>query len=424
MGIKTPAEMDDALIRSFSRSFPLWLADDVTFASNAHAERTPLTAKPLGRMNEKEGSRNLSATKRLTEDWRKIESRKGWSIEWKTSEWRQLRIKVNLPVKLEIREAADLCNALKPLGIDANAWNKAVNRVRELAMRFRIPFGKFESAASDAERRLLPIVRLIRILKNTNSLWAHEFDDSEMKRLTLLIDWLLANPNSGLFIREIPVEGVDTKWFEKHQALICGVWQLIEELRGTDRGKENADFLSSLGLKRKPQFLRVRHASSWTAGEPDDVVQLTLERLASTPPNSNTVVIIENEQTGLSIDIPPEIPILIAMGYGVSALDSVDWLRGARILYFGDLDTHGLAILSDLRGIYPQTQSVLMDQETFLQYRHLAVKELSQVKRRPEALNANESELFDLLLSTNGRLEQERIPIDIINNALRFKLIN
>ena len=131
---------------------------------------------------------------------------------------------------------------------------------------------------------------------------------------------------------------------------------------------------------------------------------------------------IENEQTGLSIDIPPDIPILIGMGYGVTALDEAEWLADCRILYFGDLDTHGLAILSDLRKIYSQTESVMMDAETFMRFRDLAVLEPSQVKRMPDCLTEIELRLLEILSETKGRLEQERIPIADINRAFRNRL--
>lgn len=422
MAIKTPQEMDDALKRAFSRSFPEWLGDDASFGLLSPTMRSVLIEKPLGRMNEKEGAVNLTKTKELIQSWKRVEDRRGWSVGWKKAQWRQLGIAVELPSWVEVREAADLCDALKPDSIDGQSWKAAVHRVRSIAMEFGIPFKTLHTDEAIEKEGGRPLLRLIRILRNANALWPMEFDDHELKRFTELLKWLLAHPDSGLFIREIPVEGVDTKWFEKHQALISGVWQLIKELDGKDTLNDNVDFLTALGLRRKPLFVRVRHASFWTGGDANDVVQLTLDRLAASCPQKKTVVIIENEQTGLSLDIPPDIPILIGMGYGVTALDEAEWLADCRILYFGDLDTHGLAILSDLRKIYSQTESVMMDVETFMKFRHLAVSEPSQVKRMPNCLNESELKLFEILCEAKGRLEQERIPIADINRSLRNRL--
>ncbi|NOR71388.1 MAG: hypothetical protein GQ532_17115, partial [Methylomarinum sp.] len=43
--------------------------------------------------------------------------------------------------------------------------------------------------------------------------------------------------------------------------------------------------------------------------------------------------------------------------------------------YWGDLDTHGFAILSRLRHYYPQVKSILMDEKTLEQFAHLSVYE-------------------------------------------------
>ena len=140
MAIKTPQAMDDALKRAFSRSFPEWLGDDASFGLLSPTMRSVLIEKPLGRMNEKEGAVNLTKTKELIQSWKRVEDRRGWSVGWKKAQWRQLGIAVELPSWVEVRKAADLCDALKPDGIDGKSWKAAVHRVRAIAMEFGIPF--------------------------------------------------------------------------------------------------------------------------------------------------------------------------------------------------------------------------------------------------------------------------------------------
>lgn len=110
------------------------------------------------------------------------------------------------------------------------------------------------------------------------------------------------------------------------------------------------------------------------------------------------------------------------MGYGVAALEEIPWLSDTRILYFGDLDTHGLAILAECRKRFPQTESLLMDQATFDRFRPLAVTEARQAGPLPEALNESEAALYAELLRTQGRLEQERIPLEAVNAAISLAL--
>ncbi|MCL7660007.1 DUF2220 domain-containing protein, partial [Klebsiella pneumoniae] len=53
----------------------------------------------------------------------------------------------------------------------------------------------------------------------------------------------------------------------------------------------------------------------------------------------------------------------------------MDWIVGARVIYWGDLDSHGFAILNRLRSHLPEVESVLMDEATLLAHRDLWVPE-------------------------------------------------
>ena len=54
-------------------------------------------------------------------------------------------------------------------------------------------------------------------------------------------------------------------------------------------------------------------------------------------------------------------------GYGVDELlAALPWRAQVRIRYWGDIDTHGFAILSAVRAVAPHTDSVLMDESTLL----------------------------------------------------------
>ena len=82
--------------------------------------------------------------------------------------------------------------------------------------------------------------------------------------------------------------------------------------------------------------------------------------------------------------------------------------------YWGDLDTHGLAILSRLRGHLPQVRSLLMDEATLLAHRNLWVEEPLPLRADAIAhLDADEQRIFHDLCgdrwSVRVRLEQERI---------------
>src|SRR3546814_851990 len=49
-----------------------------------------------------------------------------------------------------------------------------------------------------------------------------DYSAEDFERLMTLLAWLNANPASGLYLRQLPVEGLDTKWLEKRTGLEIG----------------------------------------------------------------------------------------------------------------------------------------------------------------------------------------------------------
>lgn len=115
----------------------------------------------------------------------------------------------------------------------------------------------------------------------------------------------------------------------------------------------------------------------------------------------------------------PNVPIFLGLGYGVTMLEALPWLSEKKILYFGDLDTHGLAILAECRRLFAQTQSLLTDLPTFERFREFAVPEPKQASLPKDYLTDGECALAERLEAQGLRLEQERIPLSVISSALR-----
>ena len=65
------------------------------------------------------------------------------------------------------------------------------------------------------------------------------------------------------------------------------------------------------------------------------------------------VFITENEINGLAFPEVPDAAVIFGLGYGLERLAEVRWLRGKAIYYWGDIDTHGFAILDRLRAMFP-----------------------------------------------------------------------
>ncbi|MEX2290458.1 MAG: Wadjet anti-phage system protein JetD domain-containing protein [Mycobacteriales bacterium] len=227
----------------------------------------------------------------------------------------------------------------------------------------------------------------------------------EWEQMVAAYRWLDASRGSGRYLREITAPGVDTKFVERHRTVLA-------QLLGTDRSATG--FLTCLGLATKPESLRLRF-DPIVLGLPGPLSEATfrVEELAAVSAAVRTAVIVENEITYLTTPVPAGGVVLWGKGFEVSRVAALPWLRDVAVHYWGDLDTHGFAILSQLRAWLPQSQSFLMDRETLLEHRDRWGREPAPTAARLDRLTSAEAALYaDLVSDRLGdavRLEQERI---------------
>jgi len=214
--------------------------------------------------------------------------------------------------------------------------------------------------------------------------------------------WLADARGSGRYLREIDAPGVDTKFVERHRPVLA-------VLLGVPAG----DFVAALGLRGKPELIRVRIDPSLGLFGGLSELSARVVELAAAAVRVRTAVVVENEITFLSVPVPPGGVVLWGKGFEVDRTGSLPWLAGAEVHYWGDLDTHGFAILNRLRAWLPQTQSFLMDRATLLHHRDRWGTESKPTSARLPRLTDTEASLYaDLVTDRWGstvRLEQERI---------------
>jgi hypothetical protein len=98
-------------------------------------------------------------------------------------------------------------------------------------------------------------------------------------------------------------------------------------------------------------------------------------------------------------------------------------MQDREIRYWGDIDTHGFAMLDRLRAIFPAARSLLMDRETLLAHRALWVREDTPFRGPLMRLESDERELFEALvhnrLGDGIRLEQERVSFGRVRQVMQ-----
>lgn len=211
----------------------------------------------------------------------------------------------------------------------------------------------------------------------------------------------------GAWRLQITAPGVDTKLVERHRTVIAG-------LLGVPAG--GGPFIESLGYATKPSTVRMRFDPK-ALGMPDVLSEAVfrLDEVSSIASvgRIEQALIVENEITYLSVPVPPRGIVIWGRGYDAANPASLGWLRDIPVLYWGDLDTHGFAILDRVRAHLPEAVPVLMDMDTLLRHRDRWGTEASPTNADLRRLSADEAEVYAALVTDRHgdavRLEQERI---------------
>ncbi len=227
---------------------------------------------------------------------------------------------------------------------------------------------------------------------------------NDWPRLLATYAWLDTHRGSGKYLREICAPDVDTKFAERHRATLAALLCVPSATTG---------FLAGLGLRTKPEFVRLRVSTRLGLPTPLSELAVRADELAALQIAPRSVVVCENEITYLSVPVPDDGAVIWGKGFEVDRVGRLRWLADADVVYWGDLDTHGFAILDRLRAWLPDTRSTLMDRETLLAHRDRWGTDSTPTRAILTRLTADEHELYsDLVgdhLGEKVRLEQERI---------------
>ena len=237
------------------------------------------------------------------------------------------------------------------------------------------------------------------------------------------------HPAPNRYLRELDIPGVDTKFIEQHKPVLREVLETVlpqESLRPVSDAAPRHAFEQRFGLKHDLPLIRFRILDPTLAdpfGGLTDISTPNIQFCTLDIP-CRRVFITENKTNGLSFPDLADSIVIFGLGYGAHTLGEVPWLRDREIVYWGDIDTHGFAMLSMIRGYFPQTRSLLMDEATLLAFKHLWVTEPVQTRTTAELthLTASEQALYDKIrgdvLRDRVRLEQERIGFGYVREAL------
>ena len=324
-------------------------------------------------------------------------------------EWRTLRHRVQGPQKIPARAFVDTLE-------DALRW---LGKHQEWAR-----YGELVSSTRQAQPCLLP--------------W---LEKRPMQALALYGEWplllavvarMLAQPRPGLYLRQLDLPGLHSKFIEAHRGVLAELLDLALPPEAVDSNKTGvSQFAARYGFLDKPNRIRMRVLDAKIATGPGATglgligpdLTLDSDSFSRLQLSVSYIFITENEINFLSFPEVAGAIVIFGAGYGWEALARSDWLKRCDIHYWGDIDTHGFGILDQLRGYFPHVHSFLMDRQTLDAHSPFWGSEaqplLTELRRLTPAERSLYIDLRDDRISVGLRLEQEHIGFDWLQTSLQ-----
>ena len=362
------AEAVQKLARTYQRNYAQWAVDGFG----------PALELPLHPPTDRQSATDMAGVADWIASWHHV-AIAGLDVQWEQRRWPNAGTQ-QVPVRLKAATA----EAVAAFTGHARVWKTAVHRAAALLQML------------PAERERQPIAKALGKIV--------ALDDEDFTRLADVLAWFAAHPEPGLYARQIPVHGIDSKWLEKRTKLVLDLHRALT-------GRE------SLGLAVPEPLHRVRFLDPALA--PAGLLDLAapVQQLAALPLDPQAVLVVENLQTLLSLPSMPGVVALFGAGIDVRWCAELPWMDSTPLYYWGDLDAAGLHILNMLRTERPDAISLMMDLETLQSHTDLTVPDPNGATTRiPERLTSTEVQAFQAL--AGRRLEQERLDWPCVLNQL------
>jgi len=295
--------------------------------------------------------------------------------------------------------------------------------IEEISFETEIDFLKFirkESEVATFKRWVNQILNQFQELNEwikNYPLKVVQFTDRWQELLSVCA-YFKQNTKPNLYIRELPIK-VHTKFIENNKGILLELLNVILPSESINHEFTTAkDFEKRFGLKFNQGQIRIRVldksiSDKYLSGLTD--IAVTEEEFCSFQIPCEKVFILENKTNFsnlMNFLTLPQMENTIGIfgsGFKVGNLKTALWVADKEIFYWGDIDTHGLQILSQIRGYFKQAKSIMMDFDTLNTFKDDWSKGEPTTTYTLPNLTSEEQELFAFVKAEDIRLEQEKI---------------
>jgi hypothetical protein len=296
----------------------------------------------------------------------------------------------------------------------------------QIAQQFITARGRF-AAAIDMPKVVWNSVESIPL---TSAKTIAKLSDGDWLNATTTVVHIADGPGDARILRQLAVPGVHTKWIEDNAALVGAM------LGASGPGDARTRLETHIGLlaEQAPVHVYLPCPRLRAAAAGMDRFAASVATLNASSLIPEAILIVENRKLGNTLDFQAaELAVVYGLGYGATTLVDLRWTATAKtMLYWGDIDRAGLAILASLRRAGMNVQSLLMDEHTWDRYpdhQHDSARDQGLNEADvPEGLREPERKLYVRLNEErrhggkDRQLEQEHIPLVDVLSTLGARL--
>lgn len=246
-------------------------------------------------------------------------------------------------------------------------------------------------------------------------------DEADFIRFVDVCRWLCQNRNSGVLIRQIPVRGVDTEWFESHRVLILNFLRDYLDLNPMRK-----DVLQ-LGLVPPTQPIRAIFLDNVLRSKVGGLrdIGIPIRELSKLDIKPRKVLLFDDLATALSI---PDIPgvVILVLSSNIADICRIPWVARSQVTYISGIEMRSFAVINNIRVYIPNAVSLTLNKEVFdsnkdlWSFDDIEIQELNSSM----ALTVQESMLYNMLAAgvfgKRARIPQERMPLQQIFDLLEI----
>ncbi len=224
--MKFPEDIKLLLYRRYQTNHQKWL---IEFRDGNCDDKWPLQI-PLGSPGEKELHLEYEKLRSWVAAWHQWQQSGNSKVNNNGSlVWTERKFKTHgiqkLPAKLCLSNPTEIATWIG----EEKRWSQAKSRYQRLISHW--------------PQLTSTLPRFFKILA--------DYSESDFQRLFGVISWLIENPNSNLYPRQLPIVGIDSKWLENRQNVVLESLLAIRQLSRNDK----PNFYEICGLKKPPATL-------------------------------------------------------------------------------------------------------------------------------------------------------------------------